>query len=188
MVTGNGAIGTLGEALTAANTATTVYSTYVLTQQQYVQMLAYGQLQQQQTMNQLAVAYQQQVRDDSEALERSKELFEHHLTERQRSEWHLSGSITVRGGYSGADYCIDVAIKPYNIFGRVILDTMNGHWIAQRRSMFSHLTNVRICCAPSVYDISSYRGMPMYDTVLGQKLALELDEIAFWSKANISRT
>lgn len=202
---GNAALGTVGTAYATAAATATINAAYTTLYANYIDALGAQQMQQAAQMNTLAgqmqqqqiaqeyLAYNQQASAAyvarEEALQRSKELFEHHLTEDQIKEWRRDGRITVRGGYSGAEYQVEVAAKSYNIFGRVVLVPRNGRWSVDKCSIFSSRSGVRICCAPYQYDRSgNYHIMPMYDTILGQKLALELDELAFIERANVSRT
>lgn len=202
MVTGNIVYGQLGQlgnanAMTAATTATvTTNGNYAGMMGQQIYQYAQGlQATQQQQLQQAALEYYafneryaQDARAADEALQRSKELFEHHLTEEQLKDYRKTGFITVRGGFSGADYRIHVAAKSYNITGKVVLVAKNGRWSVDKIGMFKSLTPIAMCCAPNGLSPLTHRFMPMFDTVLGQKLALELDELAFIEKANVSRS
>lgn len=92
-----------------------------------------------------------------EAEARSIELLRRNLTREQLEQWDRSRMIEVRG-QSGARYRIRGEIGAYNI------DRIGGG---------------RLCCTPG-----NPGELPLGDYVLGQKLALELDEERFLNEAN----
>lgn len=193
--------GLLGGQQTAATTATTTVMPPVAatagqlgavqTGINYVQL---GQMQAQQQAQQVLQAFaQHQAAYDThqasyEAKQRAMELLRSHMTLKQREESEKFAYFTVRGGYSGNLYVIQMHGHSFNISGECELHRPDGALF--RILSTNPRVKVRICCGPDpitwTSNHSDYVWTPIGDVLLGQKLALECDELAFLSKANFS--